>query len=299
MLRYVGDTRQRYAVVQMLASTQQGEFDDMPVSMVGGGANGDDKGATGWSDQWKLLVYDRSCRDVISPLMSVSSFFLHCIDLLPQTKCHFHDFAFQENLLTLNLICISMCISTITIVIFVLVANVVVIFIFVGIAIAIRHSRWRWYLLLLLFRFFNVGSNSLSNCQVSALRKQGVTLHMLLDHQPKREQIHDVPALYFVTPTEENVDRICTDIEAKLYDSFHIHFVTPVPRPLLETMAKRTLQANAVDFVEKIYDQYLSFVSLESNLFTLNHKNSFVQVSHTPWPVLLRFQRARALVRID
>jgi hypothetical protein len=42
----------------------------------------------------------------------------------------------------------------------------------------------------------------------SKLRKRGVTLHLLLESD--REDIPDVPAVYFVEPTAENIQRIGT-----------------------------------------------------------------------------------------
>ncbi len=44
---------------------------------------------------------------------------------------------------------------------------------------------------------------------VAQLRRNGVTLHMLLDCE--REAIPDVPAIYFCRPTAENIRRIAKD----------------------------------------------------------------------------------------
>jgi sec1 family domain-containing protein 1 len=40
----------------------------------------------------------------------------------------------------------------------------------------------------------------------SKLRKRGVTLHLLLESD--REEIPDVPAIYFVEPSAENIQRV-------------------------------------------------------------------------------------------
>ena len=58
-------------------------------------------------------------------------------------------------------------------------------------------------------------------CNVGELRKQGVTLHMLISS--KRDPVPDVSAIYFVAPTEENVKLIAKDVGERLYDSFHIN----------------------------------------------------------------------------
>ncbi|PNJ32615.1 SCFD1 isoform 7 [Pongo abelii] len=42
---------------------------------------------------------------------------------------------------------------------------------------------------------------------VKELRDMGITLHLLLHSD--RDPIPDVPAVYFVMPTEENIDRMC------------------------------------------------------------------------------------------
>ena len=139
--------------------------------------------ALGWGEQWKLLVYDRYCRDIISPLLTVSE-----------------------------------------------------------------------------------------------LRKQGITLHMLLEND--REDIPDVPAVYFVSPTSDVIQRVVKDLQSKLYSSIHLNFVRPVPRPLLEELAKSTLSTNTVGMLTKLYDQTLDFVCLEPNLFTFNDTNSYITYNH-------------------
>ena len=73
---------------------------------------------------------------------------------------------------------------------------------------------------------------------VNELRKHGVTLHMLLDAE--RQPIPDVPAIYFVQPTEAAVARIVQDVARGLYDAFHLNFSTHIPRPLMEKLAAGT-----------------------------------------------------------
>lgn len=69
----------------------------------------------------------------------------------------------------------------------------------------------------------------------------------------KREKIPDVPAVYFVNPTEANLARIADvstfgrieafltlkqDCAAGLYEKFYVNFADPLPRPLLESFAQ-------------------------------------------------------------
>uniref|UniRef100_A0AAQ6IIE8 Sec1 family domain containing 1 n=1 Tax=Anabas testudineus TaxID=64144 RepID=A0AAQ6IIE8_ANATE len=53
---------------------------------------------------------------------------------------------------------------------------------------------------------------------VKELRDMGITLHLLLHSD--RDPIPDVPAIYFVMPTEENIDRIC-----QVFDQY-LNFIT-------------------------------------------------------------------------
>eukprot|EP01114_Cavostelium_apophysatum_P002585 TRINITY_DN12296_c0_g1_i1.p1 TRINITY_DN12296_c0_g1~~TRINITY_DN12296_c0_g1_i1.p1 ORF type:complete len:628 (+),score=163.71 TRINITY_DN12296_c0_g1_i1:113-1996(+) len=110
--------------------------------------------------------------------------------------------------------------------------------------------------------------------RVGDLRKHGITLHMLLHSD--RQPIPDVPALYFVLPTKDNIKRICEDCKNRLYDSFHLNFASSVPRPLLEELANATLESDSVHLISKVFDQYLNFVSLEKDLVTFNQKYSYV-----------------------
>jgi len=67
----------------------------------------------------------------------------------------------------------------------------------------------------------------------------------------ERQAIQDVPAIYFVSPTKENVQRIARDCAAKLYDSFYLNFSSSIPRPLLEELAESTLEAGVSSRIAK------------------------------------------------
>eukprot|EP00179_Madagascaria_erythrocladioides_P029795 CAMPEP_0198354152 /NCGR_PEP_ID=MMETSP1450-20131203/114208_1 /TAXON_ID=753684 ORGANISM="Madagascaria erythrocladiodes, Strain CCMP3234" /NCGR_SAMPLE_ID=MMETSP1450 /ASSEMBLY_ACC=CAM_ASM_001115 /LENGTH=124 /DNA_ID=CAMNT_0044060385 /DNA_START=20 /DNA_END=391 /DNA_ORIENTATION=+ len=76
---------------------------------------------------------------------------------------------------------------------------------------------------------------------VGQLREQGVTLHMGLHAQ--RLPVPDVPAVYFVEPTADNVRRIAADCRARLYDTVYVNFAGHTRRALLEQLAADTLDA--------------------------------------------------------
>uniref|UniRef100_A0A667YU46 Sec1 family domain containing 1 n=1 Tax=Myripristis murdjan TaxID=586833 RepID=A0A667YU46_9TELE len=88
-----------------------------------------------------------------------------------------------------------------------------------------------------------------------------------------RDPIPDVPAIYFVMPTEENIDRICQDLRNQLYESYYLNFISAISRSKLEDIASAALAANAVTQVTKVYDQYLNFITLEDDMFILCHQN--------------------------
>ncbi|EDQ88702.1 uncharacterized protein MONBRDRAFT_32644 [Monosiga brevicollis MX1] len=102
---------------------------------------------------------------------------------------------------------------------------------------------------------------------VSELRDLGVTLHVSIE--ASREPIHDVPAVYFVMPTEANIKRICRDCIERRYASYQINFITTVPRPLLEELASTTAEAGVAADVHRVYDMYSNFVALEDEFFSL------------------------------
>lgn len=103
--------------------------------------------------------------------------------------------------------------------------------------------------------------------RVQDLRDVGVTLHVQL--HAVRPALPDVPAVYFISPTLSNIRRIAQDLQKGLYESFHLNFVEPLPRSLLEELATSVAQDGTGELVEQIADQYLSFVAPSPYLFSL------------------------------
>lgn len=112
---------------------------------------------------------------------------------------------------------------------------------------------------------------------VKDLRKHGVTLYFLIDKN--RKPVADVPAVYFVKPTPHNIQRIVSDASNSLYDYFHLNFSSSIPRPLLEDLVSGALNSESVERISKVHDQYLEFVTLEDNLFSLADKSCYVQLN--------------------
>lgn len=107
---------------------------------------------------------------------------------------------------------------------------------------------------------------------VKELRELGVTLHVQLHSD--RDPIPEVPAVYFCAPTEENLGRICQDLENGIYDQYHLNFISPISRQKLEDLAASAIQSNSVVNIHKVYDQYLNFICLEEDLFIMKHQQS-------------------------
>ncbi|RUS21057.1 Sec1-like protein [Endogone sp. FLAS-F59071] len=113
--------------------------------------------------------------------------------------------------------------------------------------------------------------------RVSDLRENGVTVHMQL--QNDRSPIGDVPAVYFVEPTSDNIEKICKDLNRNLYESYYINFSSAIPRPLLEQFAATTISNDISSLISQVYDQYLQFICTEPNLFSISQPKAYITLN--------------------
>lgn len=67
-----------------------------------------------------------------------------------------------------------------------------------------------------------------------------------------RPALPDVPAVYFVSPTLANIRRIAEDLEKGLYESYHLNFVDPLSRALLEELAAAVAKDGTGDLVAQV-----------------------------------------------
>ncbi|KAF9918517.1 Vesicle trafficking between the ER and Golgi [Lobosporangium transversale] len=116
--------------------------------------------------------------------------------------------------------------------------------------------------------------------RVNDLRENGVTVHM----QNERQPIPDVPAVYFVEPTSENIRKISEDLSNHLYDSYYINFSTVIPRPLMEEFAASTIPSGNSSLIQQVYDQHLNFICTEPNMFSLNDRQSYLALNDPTAP---------------
>lgn len=56
-----------------------------------------------------------------------------------------------------------------------------------------------------------------------------------------RHRIEDVPVVYLVEPTAQNLKSITDDLEKGLYSPAYVNFLSSIPRPLLEEFASETV----------------------------------------------------------
>ena len=120
--------------------------------------------------------------------------------------------------------------------------------------------------------FDRVGQDLLAPVlNVKALRDEGVTLHLYI--MSERDPVPEVPAIYFCQPTKENLRRITEDLRAGVYGSYYFNFISPIGRSRLEDLASAAVGAGQVQQIRKLYDQYVNFICLEKEMFTLKHQN--------------------------
>ena len=67
-----------------------------------------------------------------------------------------------------------------------------------------------------------------------------------------RPPLSDVPAIYFVSPTLQNIRRIAQDLGKGLYESFNLNFSEPLPRSLLEELAAAVAKDGTNELVEQV-----------------------------------------------
>ncbi|KAL3241613.1 syntaxin-binding protein [Nakaseomyces bracarensis] len=114
--------------------------------------------------------------------------------------------------------------------------------------------------------------------RVNDLLKTGVTVHALID-SAKRSSLPDVPVVYFIEPTLENVNTIIDDIKNSKYSEFYVNFVDTLNRDLLEHLAKEVVQLGKQDKIKQVYDQYLDFVVTEPELFSLELPTAYITLN--------------------
>lgn len=114
--------------------------------------------------------------------------------------------------------------------------------------------------------------------RVNDLLRCGITVHTLISTQ--RSPLPDVPVIYFVEPTVENVSTIISDLQNDKYDLFYINFTLSINRELLEEFAKKVSLCGKGSKIKQVYDQYLDFMVTEPNLFSLDLPKTYTKFNN-------------------
>lgn len=101
--------------------------------------------------------------------------------------------------------------------------------------------------------------------RVNDLLKAGITVHSLIKQD--RSPLPDVPAIYFVSPTKENIDVIVNDLKNDKYSEFYINFTSSLPRNLLEDLAQQVAIAGKSDKIKQSTTNTWTSLSLNQNCF--------------------------------
>ncbi|KAL0233123.1 hypothetical protein GEMRC1_011868 [Eukaryota sp. GEM-RC1] len=110
----------------------------------------------------------------------------------------------------------------------------------------------------------------------STLYELGFTL--FLDLNSQRQPIPAVPAVYLVSPTEETIKFISSDVGKELYEQTYIIFTSPIPTQLLKTFAD-SIPSHLASKIISVRDTFMDFISPLPNLFTFNLKHSLYHLA--------------------
>lgn len=111
--------------------------------------------------------------------------------------------------------------------------------------------------------------------RVNDLLRCGITVHSLINST--RSPLPDVPVIYFIEPTIDNILIIIEDLVSDKYDDFYINFTSSINRTILEEFAKKVSVTGKSYKIKQVFDQYLDFIVTEPNLFSLDLPNMFTQ----------------------
>lgn len=141
----------------------------------------------------------------------------------------------------------------------------------------INDSEPIWKVLL----FDKSGRDIISSIlRVSDLRSAGITIHLSVNST--RHSIPDVPAIYFIEPTPQNLQILVDDLTKGLYAPVYINFTSSIPRQLLEDFATQVATAGVSSKIAQLYDQYINFVTSEKDLFSLGLGSGIYHLMNSP-----------------
>ncbi|EDQ89036.1 uncharacterized protein MONBRDRAFT_32602 [Monosiga brevicollis MX1] len=114
----------------------------------------------------------------------------------------------------------------------------------------------------------------ISECaRMSEILDLGVTV--VEDVSKQRKVLPQFHGVYFIEPTEENLDYVIRDFADRTptYEAAHLFFLSPVPDALMAKLAS----AKAVKYVKTLKEINTLFIPKEHRVFTLNEPHGLVQ----------------------
>lgn len=106
----------------------------------------------------------------------------------------------------------------------------------------------------------------------SDLRSFGITT--LFDITTSRDKI-EIPAIYFVEPTQANLRLIIKDILDDKYNGYFLNFTTSISRDDLKALGYALNEHGMANQILSVWDQHVNFVSLRPKLFTYSEGGIF------------------------
>jgi len=110
--------------------------------------------------------------------------------------------------------------------------------------------------------------------RVGALRNHYVSMQLPL--HSVRHPVPEVPAVYLVEPTEENIARIIEDVKNRTYNQFYINFSSSIPNHILENFARGVSSVlTTASPIAQVVDRYVNFISLGPNVCSLRMPQAY------------------------
>lgn len=88
----------------------------------------------------------------------------------------------------------------------------------------------------------------------------------------KRKAFPNAQAIYFLEPTERNIELVAADVDRKLYDGLHLYFTRSIPDALFDILREHP---EIVDKLISFKELNLDFLVVDDFQFTFNMRSVF------------------------
>ena len=145
--------------------------------------------------------------------------------------------------------------------------------------------------------FDKFGQESLSTIfKVGNLRDENITLHLNLHSQ--RDKIHGVNTIYYIQPTEENIEKLVEDFDRDLYDAVYLNFVYPIEEAMLQRLSRAVSKYNSFYKLKQIFQHNLNYIASTPNLFDLDIPKVYQRIKDPKEKATLVNVMAQSLVSV-